>query len=104
MDAKQQAQEATLIMDEATKAFKEHKRTADVLIEHGKTCKVCRSRVRSFFYTCLTRQTLAFEHLVAVTDAEEYFARLKNLKLELEIATSPDAVPSLAWLDGLYNL
>jgi hypothetical protein len=97
-------QEATLVMHEAAEALKEEGRTADALSDHALTCKVCRSKIRSFFCTCHAHGTLVFEWLVAYRVANEHYVKLRNLKVELEIASSPDAAPTTEWLDGLYNL
>jgi hypothetical protein len=97
-------QETILTLNKATKAFKAEMHTADDILGHALTCKLCRSKVRSFFYTCHTLDSLVFKHVVAHVDAEGYRAGLKNIRQEIEIAESPDAAPAIEWLDGLYSL
>jgi hypothetical protein len=97
------AQEAILTLNKAVEAFKDEKRRADALLDHAETCKVCRSRIRSLFYTCLTRRAITFEHFMAHTKAEEYRSVLKGLRLEIEIAEFPNAAPTAEWLEELYN-
>jgi hypothetical protein len=91
-------------MDAAVKVFQEERRTKLALLRHTEKCMVCRSLFLSLFWTCRTQRTLTSDHAAALKIAEEHYARLMNLKLELQIVSSPEAAPTTEWLEGLYNL
>ena len=101
--------ETILFLQEATQAFTEMKRTADLVIEHHKTCPVCRSRVLSFFLECGRRRSMEIDYVAAKVDAHEYWSTLHTLRMELDLAfppqqTAQEIAVSAEWCEKLMQL
>jgi hypothetical protein len=88
----------------ATKAFRDQISAAEACISHERSCLICRGTksrwtrwLVDFLFECHTVKNLAFDAQVAKVDADEY-------RLGLEDMSDAVEVPSLEWLDGLYEL
>jgi hypothetical protein len=99
-------QDKIMVLREATKAFQLVKRTADALLEHAATCRVCRSKTLRYFFKCHDKDNLAFDYLAAKVDADEHFLEVRNIQLELQSLApeGPEDPKLLNWLEGLHKL
>jgi len=85
-------------IDQLIDAFDRERIAAAALAAHKKTCRVCRSRILSFFTICEEGENLATEaelmkHFV---DAWKAISRLNKIPKNL--------TPSAQWCEQLYKL
>jgi hypothetical protein len=102
-------EETILFLREAVVAIHRLKMAAEAMTKHATECPVCRSKLRSYFWQCRTKDAVAFDWLTAKTETEHFQAEMRKMAASWEGAgrRTPKVVkgiPTVEWILELYKL
>lgn len=88
----------------AIKTFELQKRTAEAFAAHGRDCRICGSKLLSFFVVCNEGRRLEFEYRTAKAEADAQRDLLRIMQAQTPPSPASTKAPTVKWCEDLFRL